>query len=53
MVHMQQMRCLEAMPDIMNYAANTLSATSYVEHNVNANKYIVYPQLFDEHKAIW
>jgi hypothetical protein len=41
MVHMQHMRYLEAMPDVMNYATNALSAIDYVEPNVNANKYIV------------
>jgi hypothetical protein len=53
MVHMQQMRYLEAMPDVMNYATNVLSAIDYGEPNVNANEYIVYPQLFDELKALW
>jgi hypothetical protein len=41
------------MPDVMNYATNALSATDYVEPHVNANKCIVYPQLFDELKALW
>jgi hypothetical protein len=53
MIHMQQMRYLESMPDIMKYAANALTAIDYVEPHVNANKYIVYPQLFDELKAFW
>jgi hypothetical protein len=51
MVHTQQMRYSEAMPDIMNYATNALSAIAYVEPNINANKYVVYPQLFDEFNA--
>ena len=52
-VHAQQMRYLEAMPDVMNYATIALSAIEYVEPNVNANKCIVYPQLFEELKALW
>jgi hypothetical protein len=47
-VHMQQVRYLEAMPDVMNYATNALSAIDYIEPHVNANKCIVCPQLFDE-----
>jgi hypothetical protein len=35
----------------MNYAVSALIATDYVEAPVNANKYIVYPQLFDKLKA--
>jgi hypothetical protein len=53
MVHMQQMSYLEAMPNVMNYAIIALSAIDYVEPNVIANKCIVYPQLFDELKALW
>jgi hypothetical protein len=53
MVHMQQMRYLEAMHYVMNYATNALSSRDHVKPNVNANKYIVYPQLFDELKALW
>jgi hypothetical protein len=53
MVHMQQMRYLEAMPDVMNYASNALNAIDYVEPNVNANKSIVNPQLFDELNTLW
>jgi hypothetical protein len=53
MVHMQQMRYLEAMPDVMNYATNALNAIDYVEPHVNANKCIVYPQLFDGLKVLW
>jgi hypothetical protein len=45
---MQQVRYLEAMPDVMNYATNALSAIDYVEPHVNDNTCIVYPQLFDE-----
>jgi hypothetical protein len=46
------MRYLEAMPDIMNHVIIALSAIDYVEPNVNANKCIVYPQIF-ELKALW
>jgi hypothetical protein len=35
MVHMQQKRYLEAMPDVMNYATVALSALDYVETTVN------------------
>jgi hypothetical protein len=52
MVRTQQMRYLEAMPVVMNYATNALSGIDYVEPNVNDNKYIVYPQIFDEIKAL-
>jgi hypothetical protein len=53
MVHMQQKRYLEAMPDVMNYATNVLSAIDNVEPHVNANTCIVYPQIFHELKALW
>jgi hypothetical protein len=48
----QQINYLEAMPEVMVYAGNALTATDYVEVPVNANKYIVYPQLFEELKAL-
>jgi hypothetical protein len=47
-VRKQQIHYLEAMPEVMDYAVNVLTATDYVEVPVNANKYIVYPQLFEE-----
>jgi hypothetical protein len=53
MARVQQMRYLESMPEVINYATNALSAIDYVEPHVNANKYIVYTQLFDELKALW
>jgi hypothetical protein len=53
MVHTQKVRYLEAMPDVMNYETNALSAIDYVEPHVKASKCIVYPQLFDELKALW
>jgi hypothetical protein len=53
MVHMQQVRYLKAMPDVVNYETNALSAIDYVEPHVNASKCIVYPKLFDELKAYW
>jgi hypothetical protein len=43
------MRFFETMPDEINYATIAMSAIDNVEQNVNANKYIVYPQL----KALW
>jgi hypothetical protein len=46
------MRYLEAISDVMNYAIIALSAIDYVEPNVNANKCIVYPELFEEMKAL-
>jgi hypothetical protein len=52
-VHVQQMRYLEAKSDVMNYATIALSAIDYVEPNVSANRCIVYPQLFEELKALW
>jgi hypothetical protein len=52
-VHAQQMRYLETVPDVMNYATIALSAIDYGEPNVNANKCIVYPQIFDELTAFW
>jgi hypothetical protein len=39
------------MREVMDYAVSALTATDYVEAPVNANKYIVYPQLFEEIKA--
>jgi hypothetical protein len=51
--HAQQMRYVEAMSDVMNYATIALSAIDYVETNVNANKCIGYSQLYEELKALW
>jgi hypothetical protein len=48
----QQINYLEAMPEIMDYAVHAFTATVYVEAPVNANKYIVYPQLFKNLKAL-
>jgi hypothetical protein len=53
MVHMQQMRYLEVMPDVMNDATNALTATDYDEPHLNAIKSIAYPQLFEELKVFW
>jgi hypothetical protein len=52
-VHTHQMRYLEAVSDVMKYATIALSAIDYAQTNVNANKCIVYPQLFEELKALW
>jgi cellulose synthase/poly-beta-1,6-N-acetylglucosamine synthase-like glycosyltransferase len=48
----QQIHYLEAMPEVMDYAVSALTATDYFEVPVNANKYIVCPQLFEEPNAI-
>jgi hypothetical protein len=42
----QQIRYLEAMAEVLDYAVSALTVTDYVEAPVNANKFIVYPQLF-------
>ena len=42
----------EAMSDVMNYAVSALSSVSFVEPSANANKNILYYQLFDELKAV-
>jgi hypothetical protein len=40
------------MPEVMYYAVNALTAIDYVEFPVNVNKYIVYPELLEELKAL-
>jgi hypothetical protein len=40
------------MPEAMDYVVSALTATVYVDVPMNANKYIVYPQLLEELKAL-
>ena len=51
MVHNQLIRYTEAMPDVMNYVTSALYSTTYVEPPPNANKAILYYQLFEELKS--
>jgi len=42
----------EALPDVMNYVTAALYSDTYIEPPVNANKNVLYYQLFDELKSI-
>jgi hypothetical protein len=48
MVHNQLIRYTEAFPDVMNYVLSTLSSTVYIEPPSEANKNVLYYQLFEE-----
>jgi hypothetical protein len=56
MIHVQQIRYLEALPRIINYAAVALTSIEFVETPsappTTASKHILYSQLFEELKAI-
>jgi len=43
---------ITALPDIMTYVISALSSDTYVEPLTTASKLILYPQLFEELKAI-
>ena len=50
-IHAQQIRYLEALPDILNYTTVALTSPEFVDPP--ASKYIPYHQLFEELKAIF
>jgi len=43
---------ITALSDIMTYVISALSSDTYVEQLATASKLILYPQLFEELKAI-
>jgi len=43
---------ITALPDIVTYVISALSSDTYVETLATASKLILYPQLFEELKAI-
>ena len=51
MVISQLNRYTEAMPDVINYVTAALYSDTYVEPAYNANKNVLYYQLFDELKS--
>ena len=52
MIRNQLIRYTEAMSDVINYALTVIGSTSYVEPPADANKNILYYQLFEEIKSI-
>jgi hypothetical protein len=51
MVHAKQIRYLEALPEIINYAVAALTSADFVEPP--ASKNVLYHQLFEEIKGIF
>ena len=52
MIQNQLIKYTEAMSDVINCVLTTVGSTSYVEPPADANKNILYYQLFEEIKAI-
>ena len=52
MVQNQLIKYNEALPDVMKYVLSALSSTTYIDPPPNANKNILYYQLFEELKTI-
>ena len=52
MVQNQLIKYTEAMSDVMNYVLSSIRSNTYVEASSDANKNILYYQLFEELKAI-
>jgi hypothetical protein len=52
MVHNQLIRYTKALPDLMTYVSSALHSTTYVEPSPNADKAILYYQLFEEVKSV-
>ena len=52
MVKNQLIKYTEAMSDLMNYVLSSISSNTYVEPPSDANKNILFYQLFEELKAI-
>ena len=51
-VHNQQILNLRALTNVINYARAVQHSTVYVEPTTSANKYVLYPQLYEELKTI-
>jgi hypothetical protein len=43
---------MDALADVMNYAAAALTSTEFVEPATSANKNIMYQQLYEELKTV-
>jgi hypothetical protein len=52
MVQNQLIKYTEALADVMNYVLMAISSTTFVEPPADANKNILYYQLFEEMKSI-
>ena len=52
MVKNQLIKYIEAMSDVINYVLSSISSNTYVEPSSDANKNILYYQLFEELKTI-
>ena len=52
MLHIQLIRYIEAMHDVMNNVTSALYSTTYVEPPPTTNKAILYYQFFEELKFI-
>jgi hypothetical protein len=43
---------MRALPDVMTYVTAAPSSANYIEPHLNADKNILYPQLFEELKTV-
>jgi hypothetical protein len=43
---------MRALPDVLTYVTSAQSSANYIEPHMNADKNILYPQLFEELKTV-